>query len=111
MITKLMYTIYNILRRKKGMVRDDLVAEISMRCDIPMEDVEEVLEEEDIILYEQEKCRKRKKRMCIFSMIIVFIAGVAAAAICLDRKDKISLAEIEDMIKSNVKKYADKIKA
>ena len=38
--------------------------------------------------------------MCIFSMIIVFIAGVAAAAICLDRKDKISLAEIEDMIKS-----------
>ena len=91
------------------MVRDDLVAEISMRCDIPMEDVEEVLEEEDIILYEQEKCRKRKKRMCVFSMIIVFIAGVAA--ICLDRKDKISLAEIEDMIKSNVKKYADKIKA
>lgn len=93
------------------MVRDDLVTEISMRCDIPMDEVEEILEEEDIILAEMEMCRKKRKRKCMLSMILVFIAGVVVTALCLDKKDKISLSDIEDMVKSNVKKYVDKIKA
>ena len=43
------------------MLRDEMVAEISMRRDIPMETVEEVLEEQDEIFDEECKCRKKKK--------------------------------------------------
>lgn len=93
------------------MAREDLVAEISMRCDVPMDDVEAVLTEEDIICAEKEKSRKRKKRRCIITMAAVFIAGMAAAIICLDRKEKICIADIEDMVRKNVKKYMDKIRA
>ena len=40
------------------MLRDDLITEISMRTDIPMDEVEEVLDEEDMII-EEELCKCR----------------------------------------------------
>lgn len=91
------------------MVRDELASEISMRRDIPMETVEEVLDEQALILCEEEKRRKKKKCICVWSMIIVFLAGMAAAVVFLDKKEKICLSDIEDMIKKNIKKYTDKL--
>ena len=38
--------------------RDEMIAEISMRTDIPMDEVEEVLDEEDMII-EEELCKCR----------------------------------------------------
>lgn len=93
------------------MVRDELVSEISMTRDIPMETVEEVLEEEEFILCEEEKCRKKKKCICIWGTIVVFLAGMAAAVLFLDKKEKINLGDIEDMIKKNVKKYTEKLQS
>lgn len=92
------------------MVRDELISEISMRRDIPMEEVEEVLEEQEMLLAEEASRKKKKKCRRIWSMVIIFIAGMAAAIVLLDKKEKISLDDIEDMVKSNVKKYMDKIR-
>lgn len=92
------------------MVRDELVSEISMRCDIPMEEVEEVLEEQDMLLAEEASRKKKRKCKRFWSMVIIFIAGMAAAIVFLDKKEKISLDDIEDMVRRNVKKYADKIR-
>ncbi len=90
------------------MLREEMVSEISMRTDIPMEDVEDVLEERDVILEEECRCKKRKKRICIIASILVFISGAVAAIILLDRKDKIDLEAIEDMVRSNAKRYTEK---
>ncbi len=92
------------------MVRDELVSEISMRRDIPMEEVEEVLEEQDMILAEEASRKKKRKCKCFWSTVIIFIAGMAAAIVFLDKKEKISLDDIESMVKSNVRKYVDKIR-
>lgn len=85
------------------MLRDEMVAEISMRRDIPMETVEEVLEEQDEIFDEECKCRKKKK--CIISICLVtfFMMGAAFTLYILDKKEKI------DMQKT-MKKYMEKIK-
>lgn len=93
------------------MVRDELVSEISMRRDIPMETVEEVLDEQELILCEEEKRKKKRKCICVWSTIIVFLAGMAAAVLFLDKQEKICLSDIEDVIKKNVKKYADKLQS
>ena len=92
------------------MVRDELVSEISMRCDIPMDEVEEVLEEQDILLAEEASRKKKRKCKCFWSTVIIFIAGMAAAVVFLDKKEKINLEDIEEMVKRNVKKYANKIR-
>lgn len=85
------------------MIRDELIAEISMRRDIPMDFVEEVLDEQDII-FEEEKCCKKKKRciamVCVFATFAIITAAVVYV---LDKKQKI---DMEDMLK----KYIDKIK-
>lgn len=85
------------------MNREDLITEISARTDIPMENVEEILDEEDILIEEElRKCRKKK--CIVFSLLMLtFIIGAAVAVYILDRKEKI---DIEAM----VKKYMDKIK-
>ena len=92
------------------MVRDELVSEISMRRDIPMDEVEEVLEEQDILLAEEASRKKKRMCKCFWSTVIIFLAGIAATIVFLDKKEKINLEDIEEMVKRNVKKYADKIR-
>lgn len=90
------------------MDREELISEISMRTSISMADVEEVLEQEDIIIEEDFKRREKKKKICTLATILVFLAGVVAALLVLDKKEKIDIDDIEDMVKVNVKKYTDK---
>lgn len=85
------------------MTRDDLITEISMRCDVPMEDVEEVLDEEDIILAEELKVCKKKRCMVMTIVMVIFLLGAAFAVYMLDKKEKIN-------VEATVKKYMDKIK-
>ena len=85
------------------MTRDDLITEISMRCDIPMEDVEEALDEEDIILAEELKVCKKKRCMVMTIVMVIFLLGAAFAVYMLDKKEKIN-------VEATVKKYMDKIK-
>lgn len=87
------------------MQRDDMILEISMRRDIPMEDVEEVLEEEDIIIAEERKCKKKKKCIIMGVTFFLMLAGAAITLFVLDKKEKI---DIEDTVKKYVKKYMDR---
>lgn len=97
------------------MERDEIIEEISRRKGIAMEEVAEILEEEDAI-YDEEcekyvramKKKKRKKKMCACGTAFVFLAGAACALLVLDRKNKISIDEIEELVKDNVKQYTDK---
>ncbi|MGN0436467.1 MAG: hypothetical protein ACI4D8_07555 [Wujia sp.] len=91
-----------IYKEVMTMMRDDLVEQISMRRDIPVEDVEEVLEEQDIILEEEARAKKRRKVLCLSVMITVFALGAAAAMYILDKKQKIDMEQ-------TIKKYADKL--
>ena len=40
--------------------------------------------------------------------ITIFLAGAVCALFVLDKKEKISMSDLEDMVKDNVKKYTDK---
>lgn len=86
------------------MLRDDLVVEISMRTDIPMEDVEEVLETQDEVLDEECKGKLMKKIICTFGVVTIFLLGTITALMILDKKDKI---DIEKMIKKYTAKLHD----
>lgn len=103
------------------MERDELIEEISRRKGIAMEEVAEVLDEEDAICLEEEekfikqmKCKKRRKKLCFFGTLTIFLAGAVCALCVLDKKEKIDIKQMEDFVKENVKsyveKYADKIK-
>ena len=91
------------------MTREELAAEISMRRDVPLEDVEEVLEEEDVIAFEEYTKNKKKKRMCIMGTMIVFLAGVIAAIIILDKKEKIDAQAMIKAYSETAKVYSDKM--
>ncbi len=84
------------------MMREDLVVEISMRTDVPMEDVEEVLEEQDIILEEERKSKGAKKCIIICGVIVIFLMGALATLMILDKKDKIDMEKL-------IKKYTAKL--
>lgn len=84
------------------MTREELVSEISMRMDIPLEDVEDVLDEADVIKEECARKKKKKKRMCILITLVIFIAGAVSAILVLDKKEKIDAEEL-------MKKYSDKL--
>lgn len=84
------------------MVREELIAEISMRRDIPMDDVEEVLDEQDVIFEEERQCKKKKRTIICIVMLFVMVLSSAAAVYILDRKQKIDMEEM-------LKKYIDKI--
>ncbi|MDD6328888.1 MAG: hypothetical protein Q4D54_03235 [Eubacteriales bacterium] len=90
------------------MLKDELVAEISMRRDIPLEDVEEVLDEQEIILCAEAKAKKRKRNICIFGTIAIFVAGMVAALAILNKKQKINLEELVATIKQNLKDKCEK---
>lgn len=83
------------------MERDEMILEISMRTDIPMEDVEEVLDQEDLIMAEELLCQKKKKCIVMTVIVTVFVLGAACALWMLDNKEKID-------IEATVKKYVDK---
>lgn len=85
------------------MLRDEMVAEISMRRDIPMETVEEVLEEQDEIFDEECKCRKKKKCIVSICLVTFFMMGAAFTLYILDKKEKIDM-------QNTMKKYVEKIK-
>ncbi len=98
------------------MERDELIEEISRRRGIAMEEVAEVLDEEDIICVEEEekfveelKKKKRRKKMCGICTAFVFLSGIVFALLMLDKKEKISIRDIEELVKENVKKYTDKM--
>jgi hypothetical protein len=94
------------------MTRDEMVSEISMRRDIPLEDVEDVLEEKELIELEELCARQKKKnrkKMCFWGTVIIFLAGAIVAIIVLDRKEKI---DAENMLKEyaeTAKFYSDKM--
>ncbi len=90
------------------MLRDEMAAEISMRRDIPMDEVEEVLEERDYIV--EEECRCKKRRKCIVGSLLItfFLMGAACALYILDKKEKI---DMELTIKKYVDKYTDKLRS
>lgn len=97
------------------MERNELIEEISRRKGIAMEEVAEILDEEDAICLEEEekfvqqmKKKKRRKKMCMLGTITIFLAGAVCALFVLDKKEKISMSDLEDMVKDNVKKYTDK---
>ncbi len=94
---------YGLLKEDKVMLRDEMVAEISMRRDVPMETVEEVLEEQDTIIDEECKCRKKKKCVTCICLTVFFMLGAAFTLYILDKKEKIDM-------QNTMKKYMDKIK-
>lgn len=83
------------------MEREDMIVEISMRTDIPMEDVEDVLDYQDIIEAEELMSCKKKKCMFMTILIVMFVLGMAVTLCILDKKEKID-------IEATVKKYVDK---
>ncbi|MDE6025582.1 MAG: hypothetical protein K2G45_09020 [Lachnospiraceae bacterium] len=90
------------------MLRDEMAAEISMRRDIPMEEVEEVLDERERIVEEECKCKKRKKCIVGTLLITFFLMGAACALYILDKKEKI---DMELTIKKYVDKYTEKLRS
>ncbi len=84
------------------MMREDLVVEISMRTDVPIEDVEDVLEEQDIILEEERKSKGVKKCIIVCSVMVIFLMGALATLMVLDKKDKIDMEKL-------IKKYTAKL--
>lgn len=83
------------------MEREDMIVEISMRTDIPMEDVEDVLDYQDIIEAEELLCCKKKKCVFMTILMVMFVLGVVVTLVVLDKKEKID-------IEKTVKKYVDK---
>jgi len=110
------YMVVNKMNKEElAMERDELIEEISRRKGIAMEEVAEILDEEDAICLEEEekfvqqmKKKKRRKKMCMLGTITIFLAGAVCALFVLDKKEKISMSDLEDMVKDNVKKYTDK---
>lgn len=96
------YIVDAIIKYLEGliMLRDELISEISMRRDIPMEYVEEVLDEEDFIYAEEERCKKKKR--CIVATIVTTIIVTAIVVACIVGKKK----EID--VEKIVRKYIDK---
>ena len=87
------------------MERDELIEEISRRKGIAMEEGAEILDEEDAICIEEEA---EFVQQCMLGTITIFLAGAVCALFVLDKKEKISMSDLEDMVKDNVKKYTDK---
>ena len=73
------------------MYRDEMISEISMRCDIPVEDVAEVLEEEENIIEEEKYFKKRKKKMAFACCMATAVATACAAVYILNKKNKIDI--------------------
>ncbi|MBE5953496.1 MAG: hypothetical protein E7257_04995 [Lachnospiraceae bacterium] len=84
------------------MEREDMIVEISMRTDIPMEDVEDVLDYQDIIEAEELMCCKKRRCVVVTILMAMFVLGMVITLMVLDNKEKID-------IEKTVKKYMDKL--
>ncbi|MBQ9936398.1 MAG: hypothetical protein IJO70_11175 [Lachnospiraceae bacterium] len=84
------------------MEREDMIVEISMRTDIPMEDVEDVLDYQDIIEAEELMCCKKRRCVVVTILMVMFVLGMVITLMVLDNKEKID-------IEKTVKKYMDKL--
>lgn len=84
------------------MLNEDLALEISMRSGIPLDDVEGVLEEEDLIYEELDKKRRKKKMLVFLIFGFVFVLGAFAACVILDKKQKLDMEEL-------IKKYTQRL--
>ena len=89
------------------MMREDLVVEISMRTDVPIEDVEDVLEEQDIILEEERKSKGVKKCIIVCSVIVIFLMGALATLMMLDKKVERASRRFLSARKSSIFRYAN----
>lgn len=90
------------------MCNDEMITEISMRCDIPMDTVEEVLDERECII--EEECRRirRRKRAACSLMITFFMLGAGVVLYLLDKKEKI---DMQLTMKNYMDKSMEKIKS
>lgn len=93
------------------MDREQMVEEISLRVGIPEEEVADVLEEQDIIFIEEEKKLKKKKAVCACLVVVTLTVAIAAIFRYLIKQEKIKVSEVEALVKENVKKYTDIIRA
>lgn len=84
------------------MVREEMAAEIALRTDIPLEDVEEVLDEEDLIFLEEERGRKTRTALLIVGGVVLVAVIAIAVIYYLDKKEKIN-------VKQTVQNCTDKI--
>ncbi|MBR1816190.1 MAG: hypothetical protein IJ763_05760 [Lachnospiraceae bacterium] len=90
---------------KKGgqdMYYDELVSEISLRCDLPIDEVADVLDEEENIIEEERRYRKRKKHLYFLCFLLIVMMTAAVTICILDRQEKID-------IENTVRKYLDKM--
>ena len=90
------------------MYRDEMISEISMRCNIPVEDVAEVLEEEENIIEEERYCKKRKKKIAFECFFATAAAATCATVYVLNKKNKIDLEKTKNDIEKVMRKYIDK---
>lgn len=90
------------------MYRDEMISEISMRCNIPVEDVAEVLEEEENIIEEERYCKKRKKKIVFACFFATAAAAACATVYVLNKKNKIDLEKTKNDIEKVMRKYIDK---
>lgn len=91
------------------MYRDEMISEISMRCNIPVEDVADVLEEEENIIEEERYCKKRKKKIAFACFMTTAIAAGCAAVYILNQKNKLDIEKAKNEIEKMMKKYVDKV--
>ncbi|MBQ9198891.1 MAG: hypothetical protein IJ141_01750 [Lachnospiraceae bacterium] len=91
------------------MYQDEMISEISMRCNIPVEDVAEVLEEEENIIEEERYCRKRKKKIAFTCLMATAACAACATVYVLNKKNKIDIEKTKNDIEKMMKKYIDKI--
>ncbi len=91
------------------MYRDEMISEISMRCNIPVEDVADVLEEEENIIEEERYCKKRKKKIIAMCLFATMAATAVGTVYMLDKKNKIDLEKTKNDLERTMKKYVEKL--
>ena len=114
------------------MYRDEMISEISMRCNIPVEDVAEVLEnkikeserdrkamagvtkmareraKKENIKEEERYYKKRKKKIVFACFFATAAAATCATVYVLNKKNKIDLEKTKNDIEKVMRKYIDK---
>lgn len=98
------------------MEREEMISEISMRRNIPVKEVEAVLDEEDaifdeeIIAYEQMCLAKKKKKKICFVCTLLTIAAIGTAVLfILEKKEKIDIQNKLQEYKEKIQDYKDKL--
>ena len=90
------------------MIREEMAAEIALRTDLPLEEVEEVLDEEDIMFLEEETRRKKTTAICVIGGVIVVTVAAVAVIYYLDKKEKINVRQTVDTCKDRISEKCQK---